>query len=345
MHGVKLTFIFTPKPSLAETPPEERVRTSITLPDGVKSRDDLRDVILKIANNAAYFTQYSLFVNCPEGGLRNEPVLQREPASFHASTNAVSLHFEGILMGGRFWKKSKLYLYAPITPPFQNLKTLFRLDYPRYSVNEQHYIEHMRAFVEPLIELLNSTGDQWTFAGFEPRRWQNRQAKRLNKLGAKRRKEAAAAERKQKRLEEKIAAQAAKSKAQEGTRGPSTHGAGRVPGARPGIYKGVQMRSQLEINFASELDDRSIKWVYEGEALGDAQYLVDFYLPDLDVWVEVKGQLSAKDRQVLPDVAKTLKIERRQRLLMYSGSGHCYVINPSGFREIKRERFWVELLK
>ncbi len=105
------------------------------------------------------------------------------------------------------------------------------------------------------------------------------------------------------------------------------------------------MRSQLEIAFASELDERGIKWVYEGEALGAAQYLVDFYLPDLGVWVEVKGRMSPKDRQVLPEVAKMLKSERDQRLLLYSGSGVCYVINPSGFREVERKHFWSEVMK
>lgn len=105
------------------------------------------------------------------------------------------------------------------------------------------------------------------------------------------------------------------------------------------------MRSQLEIRFAAELDERGIRWFYEGEALGAAQYLVDFYLPDLGTWVEVKGAMTAKDRQVLPEIARTLKTERQQRLLLYSGSGPCYAINPSGFREVERKNFWAELMK
>ncbi len=105
------------------------------------------------------------------------------------------------------------------------------------------------------------------------------------------------------------------------------------------------MRSQLEIRFAAELDERAIKWVYEGEALGGAGYLVDFYLPDLGVWVEVKGRFEARDRQVLPEVAKFLKSERKHRLLVYTGSGKCFVVNPSGFREVERRNFWGELLR
>lgn len=114
-------------------------------------------------------------------------------------------------------------------------------------------------------------------------------------------------------------------------------------GARPGIYKGIQMRSQLEIRFASELDERGIKWIYEGEALSETSYLVDFFLPDLGTWVEVKGRFEARDKQVLPLVAKYLKTERKQRLLVYTGAGKCCVVNPSGFREIERKNFWSEL--
>ena len=163
----------------------------------------------------------------------------------------------------------------------------------------------------------------------------------MNKTGQKRRRERQAEERRQQKLAEKIA----KANLSGSGEGPREHGTGRVPGARPGIYKGVQMRSQLEIRFAAELDERGIRWFYEGEALGAAQYLVDFYLPDLGTWVEVKGAMTAKDRQVLPEIARTLKTERQQRLLLYSGSGPCYAINPSGFREVERKNFWAELMK
>ena len=66
-------------------------------------------------------------------------------------------------------------------------------------------------------------------------------------------------------------------------------------------YKGYKFRSRLESRFAVMFDALDIKWVYEPEGydLGAAGwYLPDFYLPDLDVWVEVKAKpLNAKERE------------------------------------------------
>jgi hypothetical protein len=347
VRGVKLTFIFTHRPTLEETPREERMSTSIMLPEAVKDLDDLREQVLTIATRAAYFTEYSLYVHCPEAELRHHPVAQRESV-FALTMNALCLYFDGVLnkdFRGGHQKRSRLYLYAPIPPPFQPANNRLSLNHSRYaSPEQQDYVNRLRAVVEPLLALLNSAaGDRWSFTGFVPRQWQNRQARRYNKLGAKRRRAAAAAERQKQRLAEKIEAQ--KAQTDGSSTGPTTHGAGRMPGSRPGVYNGIQMRSQLEIRFAAELDERGIRWVYEGEALGAASYLVDFYLPDLGVWVEVKGRFEARDRQVLPEVARFLKIERKQRLLVYTSSGKCVVVNPSGFREIERKNFWTEIMK
>ncbi len=119
-------------------------------------------------------------------------------------------------------------------------------------------------------------------------------------------------------------------------------GAGRTVGARPGVFEGVMMRSQLEIRFAAELKERNIRWIYEGETLGKGGYLVDFYLPDLGVWVEVKGKFEARDKHLLPEVAEVLKT-RKQSLFVYT-NGTCYKVNPSGLREIPRKDFWGEVV-
>ncbi|HVU12024.1 MAG TPA: hypothetical protein VHD90_12140, partial [Phototrophicaceae bacterium] len=204
------------------------------------------------------------------------------------------------------------------------------------------YTERVRILSEQLLTLLNSDGD-WRFGGFHPYLMQKRLGTRFNKRNRK----AHTEQRKREREEEKRKAREAKQAEKLAANPPQelTHGAGRVVGARPGIYGGIQMRSQLEIRFAAELDERGVKWVYEGEALGAASYLVDFYLPDLGVWVEVKGRFEARDRQVLPEVAKYLKTERKHRLLVYTGSGKCCVVNPSGFREVERKNFWGELMR
>lgn len=66
-------------------------------------------------------------------------------------------------------------------------------------------------------------------------------------------------------------------------------------------YKGYKFRSRLEARFAVMFDALGLKWQYEPEGydLGEAGwYLPDFYLPDLDVWVEVKAKpLNAEERE------------------------------------------------
>lgn len=61
---------------------------------------------------------------------------------------------------------------------------------------------------------------------------------------------------------------------------------------RSGYYKGIRMRSQVEIRCAKKLDDAGIKWIYEYKRFYledlDRTYLPDFYLPEFDTYLEVK---------------------------------------------------------
>ncbi len=63
------------------------------------------------------------------------------------------------------------------------------------------------------------------------------------------------------------------------------------------------LRSSWEANFLRYLKHEGIKYEYEprvfhfeGIKHGTVSYCPDIYLPELDVWLEVKGQLLAKDR-------------------------------------------------
>lgn len=70
-------------------------------------------------------------------------------------------------------------------------------------------------------------------------------------------------------------------------------------------YKGYRFRSRLEARWAVFFDAFPLKWEYEPEGydLGDAgYYLPDFFLPDMNLWVEVKPD------RVIIDSEKT-KIE------------------------------------
>ena len=62
--------------------------------------------------------------------------------------------------------------------------------------------------------------------------------------------------------------------------------------AVPKTYAGVRFRSTLEADWAYNLDHFGIVWQYEPEAVqlpSGTYYRPDFYLPDIETWLEVKG--------------------------------------------------------
>jgi len=56
-------------------------------------------------------------------------------------------------------------------------------------------------------------------------------------------------------------------------------------------YRGIWMRSTWEVKYAKWLDKRNIKWYYELKTfdLGKTTYTPDFYLPESDTYIEIKG--------------------------------------------------------
>ncbi len=66
---------------------------------------------------------------------------------------------------------------------------------------------------------------------------------------------------------------------------------GKITHGNWGIYKGNNMRSSWEIIYAKWLDKQKIKWVYESITfdLGNTTYTPDFYLPERNKYIEVKG--------------------------------------------------------
>lgn len=61
--------------------------------------------------------------------------------------------------------------------------------------------------------------------------------------------------------------------------------------AIPTDYHGVRFRSRLEARYAKMLDSYKVKWAYEveGYEFNGIRYLPDFYLPKMNVLLEVKG--------------------------------------------------------
>jgi hypothetical protein len=59
-------------------------------------------------------------------------------------------------------------------------------------------------------------------------------------------------------------------------------------------YNGVLFRSRLEARWAIYFDALKIKWVYEPECVilsNGQKYTPDFYLPDYDLYVEIKPDM------------------------------------------------------
>lgn len=76
-------------------------------------------------------------------------------------------------------------------------------------------------------------------------------------------------------------------------------------------YAGHYFRSRLEARWACVFNDLGVRWEYEpqGYRVGDEgrPYLPDFYLPDLDWWVEVKGAGERLDMRLLTDAVHPTK--------------------------------------
>lgn len=72
-------------------------------------------------------------------------------------------------------------------------------------------------------------------------------------------------------------------------------------------YNKKYFRSSWEANFAKWCDLSGIKWEYEPKTfdLGNTTYTPDFYLPDFDLWIEVKGYWRA-------DAKKKFKAFKKQ---------------------------------
>jgi hypothetical protein len=344
------------------------IQKHTVLHDELLALSDLEKRIVSAAESASLLTMSGVSLTCSELGFKNlvisKPPEQNPERIYYLFD--LCLLFENrkhIFTGKRFKVPTHVFQVGyPVKKPFPgmtrdcgplaNSVLTFKQAKPETPYQEA-YINALHLLVDDLTFLLNWNNPQqgeWYFRGFNPR-FENGQRRGAAARKAKDSQHKTQLEEKRRlreeRMQEKRAAyiQEHQARSADGPISEPKTGSGRTIGARPGKYRNVQMRSQLEIRFAAELDERGYRWIYEGEALGDTGYLVDFYLPDLGVWVEVKGRLDARDRQVLPEVAITLKTARGHRLMMYTQSGPCYVINPSGYREVKRQDFWTELVR
>ena len=101
--------------------------------------------------------------------------------------------------------------------------------------------------------------------------------------------------------------------------------------AIPTNYNGIKFRSKLEASWAQWLDEEKIKWSYETEGFDldkGVWYLPDFYLPEINTIIEVKGVMEHIEKPF--KLMEYLKEHTELGIMFLLGgpTGYFYDINP-----------------
>lgn len=342
---MRLDFIFSRQTKISDEK-IARVKTTIKLPDGCQHLIGVEERIREIGRCVGILTEACLHVTCKDLGIINEHMNDKQ---LPTDNDTFFIHYSAINILFKTYKHSrKIQIVAPrnphalgvplsLTPPRprgrRRKKSTNVADYISTpsdnwcKTDEQRaYIAAIKSIIEQTEVLLNAEpaphhrGLPWQSSGYHPY-WKDSQVAKLLSKEATRLRNLSTEKPKQKTKR--------------------AHGKGNRPGAIPGKFKGVQMRSQLEISFAAEIEKRGIVWIYEEERLGEGNYLVDFHLPEIKMWVEVKGRFTARDHYLLKDVAETLK-ERDEELYVFT-SGSPMKVTLDGFEKLPRKEFWTLL--
>lgn len=93
------------------------------------------------------------------------------------------------------------------------------------------------------------------------------------------------------------------------------------------IYRGYRFRSRLEARWGVFFDKLGISWEYEkeGYSLNGVWYLPDFWLPDQQCFVEIKGEWKPCSYSEGDEVAQ------KAHLLALASGHHVYVFAGSSF--------------
>ena len=87
-----------------------------------------------------------------------------------------------------------------------------------------------------------------------------------------------------------------------------------------GYYKNIWLDSSWEIKYATYLDEHNIKWERVKERFPykfqgkDFKYIPDFYLPDTNTFVEIKGYVTDKDEAKWKYFPHSLNILKKDEL-------------------------------
>lgn len=373
---MRLTFTYADTTDLAKWKEYEPVLVPFQLPEQALQLHNCREIILDIAQSVKMLTEGIVYVTCKELALKNYSIKTEHTDKIYNAEHSfrhLVLHFVQY-SNYRVFRFRDLRILLPIAPEGRVPDYFWRSSYGSRRDKDRaakrwnklsdwnpqtpasiEYSSWISTIADNCLLLLNTEPppnnnvQPWTFEGFHPLHKQAAAIDRLNR----RQKERAAERRKQEKEVEKQCVREeklAQKQAERAANGLSTPtevpktGGGRRVGAVPGMFKNVMFRSQLEIRFVTQLEAKGIRWVYEGERLGEGQYLVDFYLPDLKCWVEVKGRIEPRDDYLLKDVADYLKRERTERIFVYTQS-KAYKISSRAFTELTHPELWAALEK
>lgn len=108
----------------------------------------------------------------------------------------------------------------------------------------------------------------------------------------------------------------------------------------PTVYRRIEMRSIFETDFANHLDRLNIKWEYEPKLFklsNGVNYKPDFYLPELKMWVEIKGVIGINNKQI----SKIFAQDNATTLLLLSYNEAYWYSYDSEFEEDGGDTFQI----
>lgn len=103
-------------------------------------------------------------------------------------------------------------------------------------------------------------------------------------------------------------------------------------------YNGFNFRSRTEARWAVYFDSMGIKYYYEHEDITlpyHGRYLPDFYLPDMESYVEVKGVITQDEK----DKCRELCEQTHKQVIMLVGVPDFKVFEYYYFDEFSNENF------
>jgi hypothetical protein len=344
---MQINFIYSSSPNISELDQDKIIKLSFQIPDEVQHLIGVQERVRAIGKYVGELTKAFLHISCSGLGIKNELMNHPETVDSNLSRlfepNATILYFR---RGLRRKQKRVLKIIAPnkpVLPQFlfmaqgrraSQRKSLARQIRPlnkQWFTTPEHllFVDTLQSISDQMLMLLNAEPfdeTSWTLEGFHPGWWDNDLVKQYNK--------------RMKNLAKKQE-QAEKASISSKKADVKKHGKGRRPGAIPGVFQGIQFRSQLEIRFATECEIRKLDWIYESERLGTGNYLVDFHLPKQKAWVEVKGKFEARDHYLLKEVAKVLQ-ERGETLYVFTSTRPLRV-TPDEFEKLSSDEFWAAI--